>query len=225
MTSPRDMLDLFAKTEELLGALQRGRALAEELLHENARMKAVIEERSDGSLERRLADLEAQNDTLASLYVASCQLHRAPESQSVPQTISEILAGLIGASDYAVFAVDEAAGDLLLVAGDNVDGMFPEGRVRQGDDGVEGRVAMTGVAYFGDPTGHDRETAVVPLRARGRVEGVVGVYRLLPQKRHGFTPLDFELLTMLSSHGGLALSTARLYARATLDSAVPAGDL
>ena len=212
MVSPRHMLDLFTKAEELLEALRQGKTIAEELVAENERMNAQISERSETLLERRLADLEQQNNTLASLYVASCQLHRSPEPAAIARSIAEVVAGLIGASEYGIFVLDEETGDLVLVEGENVEDQFPDGRIRPGE-GVEGMALESGVAYFGSPGAEDHDKAFVPLRSNGRVVGAVGVYRLLSQKHGGFSPLDYELFNLIAAQGGTAFLAAKLISR------------
>jgi nitrate/nitrite-specific signal transduction histidine kinase len=202
-----------ATTGEALAELDRLRA-------ENARLRervALIDKRfadvenENQDFARRYLEVEQQNEALANLYVASYQLHSTLDPAEVATAITDIVVGLIGASDFAVLLVDEETRDLVVSGGEGVEARFPEGRVGL-ETGLEGRVATTGKAYFGETGTPDADVAVVPLNLKGEVVGIIGIYRLLSQKRGGLTPIDHELLNLLAGQAATALVSSRLYA-------------
>jgi nitrate/nitrite-specific signal transduction histidine kinase len=251
-SSSEDAPGFFAKSEELLDILRKGKTFAEELLRENERLRlrilqlerarmdaptageaelarlraenARLRERVDmidrrfaeieienSDFVRRFVEVEAQNEALASLYVASYQLHATLDPHEVTQAISEILTGLVGARDYAILLVDDEANGLVLASGEGVEERFSGGRAPL-DAGLEGRVATTGATYFGSAATGDPETACVPLTLKRERVGVIAIYGLLSQKNGGYSAVDHELLNLLAGQAAAALVSSRLYA-------------
>jgi hypothetical protein len=52
--------------------------------------------------------------------------------------------------------------------------------------------------------------AVIPLKIKDSVIGVISINKLLVQKTR-FTPMDFELFTLLAGHAATAIFSAKLY--------------
>jgi nitrate/nitrite-specific signal transduction histidine kinase len=100
----------------------------------------------------RIAQLEAENHTLASLYVAAYQLHASLELREVVQTIADILTNFVGARTFAVYVVDERGSRL--AAGHDAPARAAGGRAL-----VE-----------------------LPLRASGRDVGAVAIWELVAHK-------------------------------------------
>jgi putative methionine-R-sulfoxide reductase with GAF domain len=123
----------------------------------------------------------------------------------------EVIVGLIGAEEFAIMMVDEETNELVMTAGEGVDARFPTGRITIGE-GIEGRAAATGQMYFGEAGTAEEQVAAVPLMLKGECVGVIGIYRMLSQKKGGFTPVDHELLSLLAGQAATALMSSRLYA-------------
>ncbi|HQR38197.1 MAG TPA: GAF domain-containing protein [Blastocatellia bacterium] len=250
MSSSDEASGIFAKSEELLEILRKGKTFAEELLRENERLRmrvvqleterqdltdvepleelarlradnARLRERLD-AIDRRFSEMETanhdfarryeviehQNEALANLYVASYQLHSTLEPSHVARAISDIVVGLVGAEEHVVLLRD---GDGLSVAvGEGVDARFPSGRVASGE-GIEGRVAATGIPYFGSAESGDEQVACVPLMMSDACVGVIGIYKMLSQKNGSFTSIDHELLNLLAGQAATALVSSRLH--------------
>jgi len=175
-----------------------------------------IEEDSKRSMER-FAEVEQQNANLASLYVASHRLHGTLDREEVMAAIREIVANLIGSEEMGVFELRPDGSGLDLIGHNGLD---PQGfKDVPANHGILGKVVATGCTHVTDRDGiegagaHDAHlTAGVPLRVDGDVQGVIGIYRMLPQKPQ-IAEADHELLELLATQAGMALYCTRLHAR------------
>lgn len=174
------------------------------------RFAAVESENQDFA--RRYVEVEQQNEALANLYVASYQLHATLDPAEVAQAITDIVVGLIGAAEFAVLLVDEETSELVVTTGEGVEERFASARVPLDASGLEGRVATTGQSFFGEPGSDEEDLACVPLTLKGECVGVIAIYRMLSQKRGGYTAIDHELLNLLAGQAATALVSSRLYA-------------
>ena len=83
-------------------------------------------------------------------------------------------------------------------------------------EGIIGTAAQTGLSYFADevvheePTAFDQPIAVIPLKIKDSVIGVISINKLLVQKK-AFTSMDHELFTLLAGHAATAIFSAKLY--------------
>lgn len=166
------------------------------------------------------AEIEQQNNNLASLYVATYGLHGSMARGEVLQAIQEIVTNLIGSEEMAVFEVEPGGEELELVSSTGVE---PGGleRVPIGSGRI-GRVASSGETYIGDGQEPRDEkaalpqeaslTACIPFKIDGRVTGALAIFRLLGQKP-GLEPLDFELFDLLGSQAAMALYATKLHER------------
>lgn len=173
-----------------------------------------VEEMNRG-VAARYEEVEAQNNHLANLYVASYQLHATLDFSEVLDTVKEILINLIGAEAFGIFWVDERHNHLKTEASQGMGSSVPE-KIRA-ERGPLQRAA-SGESYYADPLPAPgnldtaRPIACVPLKIGARVIGVIAIYRLLSQKER-FEPLDFELFTLLAGHAATALFSSKLYQR------------
>lgn len=173
-----------------------------------------VEEMNRG-VAARYEEVEAQNNHLANLYVASYQLHATLDFSEVLDTVKEILINLIGAEAFGIFWVDERHNHLKTEASQGMGSPVPE-KIRA-ERGPLQRAAA-GESYYADPlpapgsVDTARPIACVPLKIGARVIGVIAIYRLLSQKER-FEPLDFELFTLLAGHAATALFSSKLYQR------------
>lgn len=171
-------------------------------------------EEMNRSYAERYSEIEAQNNQLANLYVASYQLHATLDFAEVVDTVKEILINLIGAEAFAVLWHDERAGSLRTEASQGLEDALPA-EVKCEGGALQGAVER-GESYYADPlppaSGVDpaHPIACIPLKIGSRIIGVVAIYRLLSQKER-FTPLDFELFTLLAGHAATALFSSKLY--------------
>lgn len=171
-------------------------------------------EEMNRSFASRYQEIETQNNQLANLYVASYQLHATLNFAEVVDTVREILINLIGAEAFALFWVEEKAGTLRTEASQGMGGAVPA-EVRFGA-GPLARAVQEGESYYADPlpdparVDPSHPIACIPLKIGPGVIGVIAIYSLLEQKDR-FTPLDFEMFTLLAGHAATALFSSKLY--------------
>ena len=161
----------------------------------------------------RVGEIEGENAKLASLYVASYQLHSTLDLRTIVRQIKELLAQFVGARALAIYVADEAGGEVVPIASE---GVLPSSltRVRSGV-GPIGKAYATGCAQWveGDATRGtvDAPAACIPLRIADRTAGVIAVFATFEQKP-SFVDVDFELFKLLGAHAASALVASRLFA-------------
>ena len=186
------------------------RELEAELQDVQRRFKEVEDENKEFA--DRYIEIEEQNNNLANLYVASYQLHSTLDFKEVVRIVQEIVINLIGAEAFHVFMVSEKSGKLELEASE---GQEAPAALAMGE-GIIGTAARTGVNYFAEdvvhrePTPFDQPIAVIPLKIKDSVIGVISINKLLVQKT-AFTSMDHELFTLLAGHAATAIFAAKLY--------------
>ncbi len=196
----------LARLEEDVRAVRKER---DELIQRFRQVEAINRE-----VGGRHQEIEAQNNQLANLYVASYQLHTTLNFAEVLDTIKEILINLVGAEGFGIYWVENRAGRIRRIADQGMSGSVPdEMRLERGP---LRSAAEKGESYYANPLPDPAEVdaahpiACVPLKIDGRPIGVIAIYRLLGQKS-GFTSLDFELFTLLAGHAATALFSSKLY--------------
>lgn len=162
----------------------------------------------------RVAEIEAENARLASLYVASHQLHSTLDLRSIVRKLKELLAQFVGARAFAVYLVhelDEGRRELVPICSEGV--LVSELRRLPSDDGALWQAVSSGAASWveGDATRGtlDAPSAIVPLLLNGRSLGVIAVFATYEQKPE-FIDVDYELFKLLGAHVASALVAARL---------------
>lgn len=168
-----------------------------------------VERQARNEVERATA-VENELSNIASLYVATSQLHASFEPRDVVATLGQLLLQFVGAGAYIVFSAD---GDRLVpVATEGLTAeQVTEARVGQGPIGKAFDSPNPFSLIEGDADG---PMVVVPLRIGDQVVGAVAVFELLEQKQE-LDVFDHELLRMVSSQGASALAAARLSAAAS----------
>ena len=190
---------------------RRIKELEERLSHTEERYKKVEEENKEFA--DRYIEIEEQNNNLANLYVASYQLHSTLDYREVVRIVQEIVINLIGAEAFHLFMVSEKTGRLELEISEGQ--QAPITAVAMGE-GIIGTAARTGENHFAEkvahpePTPFDQPIAVIPLKIKETVIGVLSLNKLLVQKT-AFTTMDYELFTLLAGHAATALFSAKLY--------------
>ena len=201
-----------AQPEERLRELTaKIRELEERLAETEARYRKVEEENKEFA--DRYIEIEEQNNNLANLYVASYQLHSTLDYKEVIRIVQEIVINLIGAEAFHLLMVSEKTGLLELESSEGQEA--PLASLPLGE-GVIGKHARSGENFFAAkvahrvPTPFDQPLAVIPLKIKDSVIGVISINKLLVQKT-AFTTMDYELFTLLAGHAATAIFSAKLY--------------
>jgi nitrate/nitrite-specific signal transduction histidine kinase len=193
---------------ELTGRIHE---LESRLAELEARYRKVEEENKEFA--DRYIEIEEQNNNLANLYVASYQLHSTLDYREVLRIVQEIVINLIGAEAFHILMVSEKTGQLDVESSEGQSA--PVASVTVGD-GLIGKAAKTGENYFAsqvahrEPTPFDQPVAVIPLKIKDSVIGLISINKLLVQKTQ-FTTMDYELFTLLAGHAATAIFSAKLY--------------
>ena len=205
-----------ASADEPTQALKKRILELEERLAElEARFQRVEEENKEFA--DRYIEIESQNNNLANLYVASYQLHSTMDYHEVVRIVQEIIINLIGAEAFHIFVVSDKTGELEL---ETSEGQEAPRRSLAPGEGLIGGAAQSGENFFGDdvahpePTAFEEPIAVIPLKIGENVIGVISINKLLTQKT-AFTPMDYELFTLLAGHAATAIFSAKLYSSST----------
>ncbi len=166
-------------------------------------------ERENREFADRCTQLEEHSANLANLYAATYQLHATLDPEAVVRCIVEISVNLIGAAEFALYLLEEGSGDFALC-------------VREGELPPE-------ITHLPEPVYPLEQAAVtekrtlfavekqegpiccVPLLHEDRLVGLLSIYALLSHKA-AFTPLDRELLELLSGQAAVALVSSRSFA-------------
>jgi GAF domain-containing protein len=158
----------------------------------------------------RAAATESELANLASLYVASSQLHASLDPREVIQTMGQLLLQFVGAGEYVIY--NAQGKDLVPVMSEGIP--LERLRVERVGEGPIGSCFMV-QDVVATPERRDEHSplATVPLRIGDEPVGCVAVFGLLEQKE-ALTEPEFELLRMVATQGATALAGARLYAAA-----------
>lgn len=166
-------------------------------------------EKENREFANRCVQLEEHSANLANLYAATYQLHATLDPAAVVNCIVEITVNLIGAAEFALYLVEETKGDFVL-------------SVREGELAPE-------ISHLPEPVYPLEQAAVtekrtlfavekqegpmccVPLLHEERLIGLLSIYALLSHKA-AFTPLDRELLELLSGQAAVALVSSQSHA-------------
>jgi nitrate/nitrite-specific signal transduction histidine kinase len=193
--------DLLVRIEQL----ERER---QDVLH---RLEEIEAENLDFA--NRYVEVEHENNNLANLYVASYQLHSTLDLSEVLKIILEIVINLIGAERFAVYVLDERTNLLEAVASEGLErSALPSFALGQGTVGHSVATQETLCEDAGSTEDLTRPIVCIPLSVQDRTIGAITIYKLLTQKA-GFTPLDYELFTLLAGHAATAILAARLHSQ------------
>jgi hypothetical protein len=198
----------------------------DELEREKARLLSTVHQQEE--ITNRFAEIEAELESFANLYVASFQLHSSLRVRAVVRNVKELLEQLVGVRSMGIYFVDEAdkgGRRLVPIASGGVDlATLPsigleEGR-RGGGAGLDPVVALVERTYLtGVPHIAEGEMlasspqACIPLQFEDRFVGAIVVYSLLEQKKR-FITVDRELFKLVGAHAGGALVAAHYWSLA-----------
>jgi len=166
-------------------------------------------ERENRDFARRCVQLEEHSANLANLYAATYQLHATLDPDAVVNCIVEISVNLIGAAEFALYLLEEGKSDFAL-------------RVREGELPPEITHLPEPVYPLEQAAAAEKRTlfavekqegplCCVPLLHEEKLIGLLSIYALLSHKA-AFTPLDRELLELLSGQAAVALVSSQSFA-------------
>jgi signal transduction histidine kinase/DNA-binding response OmpR family regulator len=196
--------------EHLLAAI--GRAMAAGRRGQDV-LKAQAESRAGAqSLERRLHELEALAH-IGRTVTAMLDLDQ------VLTTVVESAVGLTEAEEGSLLLLDEESGDLTMRASMNFDDEFARTFRLKVEDSLAGQVIATGQPVILDEGAPQKiktsylvhSLLYVPLRARGRTIGVLGVDNR--KAGRALTKEDMTVVMAMADYAAIAIENARLYNR------------
>jgi GAF domain len=173
-----------------------------------ARIKSL--EANAADMEELLIRTERQAAQLASLYVATYQLHASLQSEDVSAAIADIAINLLGAERFVILLRDEAgplrvAREHSALAGNQL----YEGAEYVGGDALVDACLVDGSLRFG-PGEESTALVVVPFVAHGELLGALVVEALFRHKQE-LSQGDHELLALLGAHAASALLATRAF--------------
>lgn len=170
------------------------------------RQVASIEEENREFAERYVR-IERQNGSLASLYVASLNLHTTLDHDLIVQYIKEIVINMIGSEMFGIYVAEESQTSLTLVAHE---GLEDSGYHSLEISGLLEEAMQTRRPAIRKP-GVEGPLVCIPLTLDGRMVGAIQIFKLLDHKQD-IADIDKELLELLSGQAATALYSAKLYA-------------
>lgn len=205
------------KPEDMMGSLEER---FEYTIKENNRLQKELEnikqEISKADTEShdyyaRYLELEEQNETLANLYVTISRLHSTLQFNEVIEIIKEIIINLVGSESFIILWLDEQAKQFQMIAGEgeplNQQKTFSLGQ------NVISKAAQSGEIYISMADNNSQDPiACIPLKAFGRVVGVIVIYHLLAHKPT-FSQTDFELFSLMAEHAASAIVTSMIFTK------------
>jgi hypothetical protein len=231
----RDMNEVEAENSSLRAALASNEAIRDllkkiglleeekaQLLSKSARMRQLTDE-----FNSRYTEVETELSNLASLHVATSQLHAARTVRRALRNLKELLGQILGAGSFAVYLTTADRSQLVAVAHD---GHLPDALRRLSvEDSHIGGIFMRGEIEFdpeADPSrgSAERPSVVVPLHLEIPAEpgsdaasvreplGAIVIFSTLEQKAQ-IWPADVQLFKLLASHAAPAVVHALLFER------------
>jgi GAF domain-containing protein len=192
----------------------------ETLLVENSRLQQELDNIKDEITKAeaesrdhyaRYTELEEQNETLANLYVAISNLHSTLQFGEVLMIIKEIIINLVGSESFAIFWIDEPARQLRLIASEGEPASAQE-TIPLGQN-ILSKAAQSGEIFISVADSSEQEPmACIPLKAIGKVVGVVVIYHLLAHKS-AFSQTDFELFGLMADHAASSIVSSLIYSQ------------
>jgi hypothetical protein len=156
----------------------------------------------------RIRELREQNANLQTLTAASRILASSPQRDNVLSAIGDIVVGMIGGRELAVFEIDHVRQCLSLARAHGIDATSA--------CLIEAMPALEGVRHTGEaivlhangPGAFGALTAAVPLKLEDCVTGVVAIFRLADNKGGRLEPVDHALLELLATQAAIPLHAA-----------------
>ncbi len=211
---------VYEKLNWLLELIEQGKKGLEGILAENAQLRGALPEverqlaaaAPHRTPAERMAEVEAQYDSLSNLFVAALQLHSAWTGEGVMVVLKELLINFVGATKFELY-LTQRSGALASIGLQSFKGRPPPGsNTAQISESLRsGRVEAL----------EDFSGAVAPIFLGARTVGALVVTGLLPHKRR-LGSGDLEMLHLISEQLGPVLLRAHLFERT--GQAAPADD-
>ena len=194
---------------ELLARISRLEDEKRELLSRARQSEATSAHVSD-----RFREMENEFSDLASLFVATNQIHSSLVPRRVVRRAKEVLGQLLGAGTFGICVLDREHSERVPIAWE---GLATRPASVSAETGILAAALRDGTAAVceGDPSQGTvaQPCAVLPLRLDEGPVGLIVVYSTLPHKQ-AFSTLDFELFKLLGQHVAVALAGSSLFAAA-----------
>lgn len=183
--------------------IDQSRKFMQQLIDENEQLQgrlAALADEGQSHLDlararERAHELEAENEKLANLYVASCRLAATEGLVPTLEVVREVVVNLIGSEDFALLVRQHDSDQYQsILANGPLQHRSPAEIVR--DPRVAEAVRLGGLQVAPDTAPDPQVSAAVPLLANGQAVGLLVVGQLLPQKP-GLVPLDLEIFDLL----------------------------
>jgi hypothetical protein len=193
----------------------------DQLEREKARLLSTVHRQEE--ITNRFAEVEAELESFANLYVASFQLHSSLGVRAVVRNVKELLEQLVGVRSMSIYFVDDAERRLLPIASGGIElSTLPSIGLEEGRRGggsldaaaaVVERTYLTGVPHIAEGETLESPQACIPLQFGERTVGTIVVHSLLEQKKR-FITVDRELFKLVGAHAGGALVAAHYWGQA-----------
>lgn len=182
-------------------------------LNETDRLRSQVElmVATNHNLSALLLSSDTRSGEMMKLLVAVRALIESRDAAAAIAGLHDILVNVVGASDFFIYALDDAADELIPISGIgssfSADERLPLGKTWLGG------VVHAGEMVIARPHGNDvpfgglTTAAVVPLKVLDRVLGAILVARVLPQR----APLDVcdrDVLGLLGAYAATAIIAA-----------------
>ncbi len=198
------------RVQEILDELYRLEADKQRLIKEYHQLAERYQELEQENVELATQVLQGETDraTMASLYVASYELHRSLDFGHVLDTITQILRDLIGVDSFAIHfpAEDRSRLTLGLSYGTGTPPHLPvqEHPLSGWLQKTEELLPYVQGGSAGGPL------ALVPLGLGDELIGVLSISSFVNDKTD-FSDMDKRLFTLLSQHAAAAIYCSRTY--------------
>lgn len=189
----------------------------------------LISDLAAGAIDRALLHdhMQRQLTELSTLAQVSQTVNSPLYLDDMLDVVAGMAAKVLGTPRCVLRLLDDATGELRLVAGTNLSPAYRAERPLRAGEGIAGLVLASGQPLAVDdvrvdPRYHYRDLAIsdglvsmlaVPLMVRGRVRGVFTAYTLAP---HHFNHDEMALFTTLANQVALAIENAQLATHAAI---------
>jgi signal transduction histidine kinase/DNA-binding response OmpR family regulator len=203
-----DYLTKPFEAEHLLAAVRRA-------LEVGRRARGSAKSRAQTSTQR----LEHRLHELEMLAQIGRTVTALLDLDQVLTAVVEAAVSLTGAEEGSLLLLDEETGELSMRASKNFDQEFARTFRLRVEDSLAGQVIATGMPVILDETTPQKiktsylvhSLLYVPLKARGRTIGVLGVDNR--SSGRSMTRADLTAISAMADYAAIAIENARLYAR------------